>query len=453
VAHSTLTERRPYWNADAEAADPAELRRRDDALLVDQLVRTDATSAFYRDKWKNSGVSLHRIRAAVNLDLLPFTEKAELQEALAAAPPFGTNVSAPPNDMVRMQATGGTTGTPLRMAMTRSDISVYNEIGARAAWAAGLRPGDILFECMNYSLYAGGVNDHGTFETLGACVAAIGVGQSRRLLEIIGDLGVPGVLYSTPSYALHLAAVARELGLTPGDLGLRRGLFSGDAGLENPTYRREIESTWGMVARSIYGTSETAPVAAECDEADGMHWLGQGAFLAEFIDPVTERVIAAGDGVTAELVITTIKREAHPLIRFRTHDLVRLTTTPCPCGRTSVRFHVLGRGDDMLIVRGINLFPLAIASVVDEFRPEVSGEFRIVVDQPPPLTDPPRLLVEAAPDVPAERWQSLGAAIADRIRTVQMVTLAVDVVAAGTYPRTESKTRRVVHAWRGESAS
>src|SRR5262249_48512335 len=191
-------------------------------------------------------------------------------------------------------------------------------------------------------------------------------------------------------------------------------------------------------------------VAAECDEADGMHWLGQAAFLAEFIDPTTERVVAAEDGVTAELVITTIKREAHPLMRFRTHDLVRLTTSPCPCGRTSVRFHVLGRGDDMLIVRGINLFPLAIASVVDEFRPEASGEFRIMVDQPPPLTDPPRLLVEAAPDLPSERWQPLAVDLADRIRTVHMVALRVEGAAPGTYPRSEAKTKHVVHAWRGE---
>ena len=365
--------------------------------------------------------------------------------------PFGTNQAAPADGLVRMQATGGTTGKPLRMAMTRADIAVYNEVGARAAWSAGLRPGDILFECMNYSLYAGGVTDHDTFETLGACVAAIGVGQSRRLLDMLAGLGAPAALYSTPSYALHLAAVAREAGGQPRDLGLRRGLFSGDAGLENPAYRAEIEDTWGMVARSIYGTSETAPVAAECDLADGLHWLAQEAFLAEFVHPESGEPVAPEDGGTAEVVITTIRREAHPLIRFRTHDYVRLATSPCACGRTGVRFHVLGRSDDMFIVRGINVFPLAVGAIVDEFRPLLSGEYRILLDEPPPLVAPPRLLVESAPGVPADRLAVAAGDLAARIRDVLTFSPAVEVVPFGSYPRGERKTRRLVRTWKGES--
>jgi phenylacetate-CoA ligase len=450
MAGPTLSDR-PFWNADAEAADPAVLRRREARLLRSQLAATAATSPFYRAKWAEAKAQPDRVRHIQDLPTLPFTEKAELQAALAAQPPFGTNQAAPADALVRMQATGGTTGTPLRMAMTRADVAVYSEVGARAAWAAGLRPGDILFECMNYSLYAGGVNDHGTFETLGACVAAIGVGQSRRLLEIVSDLGAPSVLYSTPSYALHLASVARDVGLEPREIGIRRGLFSGDAGLENAAYRAEIEATWGMVARSIYGTSETAPVAAECDAADGLHWLGQEAFVAEFVDPESGDPVAIEDGATAELVITTIRREAHPLIRFRTHDFVRLSVSPCSCGRSGLRFHVLGRSDDMFIVRGINVFPLAVAALVDEFRPWLSGEFRIVLDEPPPLVAPPRVRVEAAPDTSSERFTELAAALATRIRTTLTFSPLVEVVAAGSYPRGELKTRRLVRGWLGES--
>ena len=453
---------RPFWNADVETADAASLRRREGRLLREQLAGAAATSDFYREKWAAAGARPTDVQGVRDLPALPFTEKHELQTALAARPPFGTNQAARSDLLVRMQATGGTSGIPLRMAMTRADVATYDEVGARAAWAAGLRPGDILFECMNYSLYAGGVNDHGTFETLGACVAAIGVGQSRRLLEILGDLGAPAALYSTPSYALHLAGVAREAGGDPRALGLRRGLFSGDAGLENPTYRAEIEDAWGMVARSIYGTSETAPVAAECDAADGLHWMGQMAFLAEFVDPDSGAAVALDDGATAELVITTLRREAHPLIRFRTHDYVRLTVEPCPCGRTSIRFHVLGRSDDMFIVRGINVFPLAVAAIVDEFRPVLNGEFRIVLDEPPPLVAPPRLLVEAAGEVAgnvagevaAEQHDaataSVAAALAARIRASLMFAAAVEVVQAGTFPRSEQKTRRVVQPWKGE---
>jgi phenylacetate-CoA ligase len=436
---------RQFWNADAEAADPADVRRREDELLVAQLARTAATSRFYGDKWQNSGVSPNAVRSVAELPSLPFTEKAELQAALAASPPLGTNVAADRPALVRMQATGGTTGTPLRMAMTRADVATYNEVGARAAWAAGLRPGDILLECMNYSLYAGGVNDHGTFETLGACVAAIGVGQSKRLLEIVPDLGVPSVLYSTPSYALHLAGVARGLGLDPRSLGVRRGLFSGDAGLENPAYRAEIEDAWGMVARSIYGTSETAPVAAECDAADGLHWLGQLAFLAEFVDPGTGAAVPLEDGATAELVITTIQREAHPLIRFRTHDFVRITASPCSCGRTGIRFRVLGRSDDMFIIKGINVFPLAVAAVVDEFRPQLSGEFQVVLPGPPPYGTV-GLRVEAAAGLDPTSLEKVTARLGDRIRTVLMFSPQIEIAPSGSMPRGEQKTRRVVRA-------
>jgi phenylacetate-CoA ligase len=442
---------RVAWAEALETANPAQVAAHEIALLREQLARTAATSDFYRVKWAAAGADPRRVGSIADLAGLPFTEKAELQAAQTEKPPFGTNQAAPADQLVRMQATGGTTGKPLRMAMTRSDVAVYNEVGARAAWACGLRPGDVLFECMNYSLYAGGVNDHGTFETLGACVAPVGVGQSRRLLEILSDLGVPATLYSTPSYALHLARVARDEGREPRHLGLRRGIFSGDAGLENPRYRLEIEDAWGLVARGIYGTGETAPVAAECDLADGLHWVGQAAFLAEFIDPDTGESAVVEDGATAELVITTLRREAHPLIRFRTRDHVRLLTSPCACGRTSVRFHVLGRSDDMFIVRGINVFPLAVAAIVDEFRPALTGEFRIVLDEPPPLVTPPRLVVERARTGAAERSSNLAAELSSRIRAILMFSPRVEVVEPGSLPRSEGKTRRVIRRWLGET--
>jgi phenylacetate-CoA ligase len=448
---SVIAARCRFWNAELETMPAADLWRLEAGLLIEQLAYAGRASDFYRAKWAAAGVDASRVRTIGDLAALPFTEKAELQESQAARRPFGTNQAAPADRLVRMQATGGTTGRPLRMAMTRADVAVYDEVGARAAWAAGLRPGDILFECMNYSLYAGGVNDHGTFEMLGACVAPVGVGQSKRLLEILSDLGVTAALYSTPSYALHLAAVAVGEGRLPRDLGLRRGLFSGDAGLANPAYRAEIEEAWGMVARNIYGTGEIAPVAAECDAAEGLHWLGQASFLAEFVDPATGQPVERRDGATAELVITTLRREAHPLVRFRTHDYVRLMLEPCSCRRTSVRFAVLGRSDEMIIVRGINVFPLALADVIDQFRPELTGEFRIVLDEPPPLVAAPRLRVEHATAVQPARLPELAARLGDRIREILMVSVAVELVPPGSLPRGEQKTRRVVRAWLGES--
>lgn len=437
---------RAYWNEALETVAPGPLADLTARLLREQLAYAARRSAFYRAKWAAAAVDPARVSGPDDLPALPFTEKPDLVAAQAGGGPFGTNQAAPADALVRMQATGGTTGRPLRMAMTRRDVQTYNEVGARAAWAAGLRPGDILFECMNYSLYAGGVSDHLTFETVGACVAPVGVGQSRRLLEILGDLGADAMLYSTPSYARHLAEVAREQGLDPRGLRLRRGLFSGDAGLANRAYRDAIEETYGLVARNIYGTGETAPVAAECDLADGLHFLGQGTFHPELVDPATGAPVALRDGADGELVLTTLTREAHPLIRFRTHDQIRVTTAPCACGRTGFRFRVLGRTDDMFIVRGVNVFPLAVGDVLGEFQPDVTGEFQVVLLEPPPLVRPPVVRVEAAAGLPETTWPALAERVGTRIRELLMFTADVEVLAAGTLPRTELKARRLVRA-------
>jgi phenylacetate-CoA ligase len=382
--------------------------------------------------------------------LLPFTEKHELQATQEANPPLGANQCVPLDQLVRMQATGGTTGRPLRMAMTRRDIGVYNEVGARAAWAAGLRPGDVLFECMNYSLYAGGVNDHMTFETVGACVAPVGVGQSKRLIEILSDLRIPATLYATPSYALHLAQVARQERVEPAELGIRKGLFSGDAGLAIPGYREQIEETWGMTARDIWGMGELGAPAAECEQASGLHYVGQGLFIVELIDPASGQVVTLADGAVGELVFTTIEREAHPLIRFRSHDHVRSSLVPCPCGRTGFRFRVLGRSDDMFIVKGINVFPLGVQDVIYQFRPALTGDFQILLYEPPPITANPRLRVECGPEVAVTDWPGLRARLVQRIRDVLVFAPDVELLPAGSLPRTEKKAKRLYRLYQGE---
>ena len=336
----------------------------------------------------------------------------------------------------------------MRMALTRHDTTVYDEVGARAAWSAGLRPGDVLFECMNYSLYAGGVNDHMTFETLGACVAPVGIGQSKRLLQVAADLGVDAALYSTPSYAIHLAATARAEGLDPTALRIRKGLFSGDAGLEDPGVRASIQEAFGMVARNIFGTSETAPIGAECDATDGLHFVGQGAYLAELIDVDSGAVIGFGDDVVGELVLTTLDREAHPLIRMRTHDHVRVTTSPCACGRTGFRFHVLGRSDDMFIVRGINVYPLAVGTVIAGFRPQVNGEFQVVLRDAPPHERPPLVRVELADPADDAVAGELAGRLAARIHDLLVFTPEIELLPPDSLPRTETKARRIVREYR-----
>jgi len=433
-----------------ETARPDDLRAIEAAALRRQLDYARTASPFYRRKWDAAGVDPGRVGAVEDLVRLPFTEKRELQETQEASPPLGDNRCAPLDQLVRMQATGGTTGRPLRIAFTRRDVDVYNEVGARAAWAAGLRPGDVLFECMNYALYAGGVSDHMTFETVGACVAPVGIGQSRRLLEIIRDMRMPVGLYATPSYALHLARMAREEGLEPSELGIRKGLFSGDAGLGVPGYRQQIERTWNLAARDIWGMGELGALAAECDVADGLHYLGQGLFVAELVDGRTGEPLALADGAVGELVFTTLEREAFPLVRFRSHDHVRVSTGTCPCGRTGFRFAVLGRSDDMFIVKGINVYPLAVQDVVYGFRPELTGEFQILLDEPPPITRPPRLRVEHGEALGPEELDRLRDRLTRRIQEVLVFTPAVELVAAGSLPRTERKAKRLYRLYQGD---
>jgi len=441
---------RLYWNPELETMAPEPLRRLEEDRLRRQLEYTWTRSAFYRRKWDAAGVDPRRGRHVEDLARLPFTEKRELQETQEACPPLGANQCVALDQLVRMQATGGTTGRPLRMAMTRHDIAVYNEVGARAAWAAGLRPGDILFECMNYSLYAGGVNDHMTFETVGACVTPVSVGQSRRLLEIVRDMRVPVCLYSTPSYALHLARVARSEGLEPAALGIRKGFFSGDAGLAIPGYRAEIEETWRLVARDLWGLGELGAPGAECGRARGLHYVGQGLFVVELIDAESAEPVSFREGAVGELVFTTIDREAHPLVRFRTHDHVRVSVEPCACGRRGFCFQVLGRSDDMFIVRGVNVYPLAVQDVVLGFRPELTGEFQILLAEPPPLTGEPRLRVEHGPGVSPDRLEDLRTRLARRVRDVLVFTPAVELLPPGSLPPTERKAKRLYRLYRGE---
>jgi phenylacetate-CoA ligase len=442
---------RIYWNGEMETLGPEQQRAIEEPKLLRQLEYAWRASAFYRRKWRDAGIDPRQVQCAEALVTLPFTEKDELQDTQEATPPFGANQCVPLEQAIRMQATGGTTGRPLRMTMTRHDVAIYNELGARGGWAAGMRPGDLLFECMNYSLYAGGVSDHLSFEHLGACVAPVGIGQSKRLIEILRDVRMETCLWSTPSYALHLARVAQDHGIDPVSLNIRKGFFSGDAGLAIPSYRRRIEDALGLVASDIYGLGELGGFAAECRYRDGLHFLGQGLLIAELVDPASGQAIALRHGAVGELVYTTIDRESCPLIRFRSHDHVRVSTAPCPCGRTGFRFRVLGRSDDMFIVKGINVYPLAIQDLVLGFAPVLTGEFQVILPDPPPITYDPPVRVEAGDGVDPAEFPALRDRVTVRIREILMFTPDVEVVSFGCLPKTERKARRLYRRYRGET--
>lgn len=428
------------WNSAIETLDAQELAQREDALLTQQFAHVMARSAFYQKKFANVEYISNRSELAE----LPFTEKDELRASQEQFPPFGDYLAVASDEISRVHKTSGTTGRPLYIALTRRDIETTHECGARAFFASGLRAGDRVVHCLNYQLWAGGVTDHLSLERTGATVIPFGVGNTSALLRTVRDLQA-NAISSTPSYLVHLADIVRdELKIEPHELGLRKGFFGGEPGLQNPSVREKIERTWNLRAMDAnYGMADVLSIfGAECDARDGLHFHGQGTLLVELIDPATLKPVAIKTGARGELVYTNLTREAQPLMRYRSHDAAEiLSNEPCTCGRASFRFRVLGRSDDMVHVRGVNVFPNAIAQALAEF-PELSGEFQIVLDAPPPYNELP-LRVEIFP-ISENVQTALRAKIFELLQQRLNFRAALEFVPHGTLPRTQDKTSRVV---------
>ena len=440
---------RRFWNEEIETLSAVARRRLEDTRLAEQIAYDYATSPYYRAKLDEAGVSPADIRRVDDLQMIPFMEKTEVAASQADGTLLGVNQCAPLERIVRIQATGGTTGQPIRIGLTRRDVEDYGEMGARALWAMGCRPGEVVFECMNYNLYSGGLSDHLTFETLGAATIPFGVGHSERLLRMMSGLADPFGIWATPSYAVRLAEVARGMGLDPHDVGLRKGYFSGEAGLQVPGYREKVEESWGMVARDQYGTGELGLHSGECEALDGVHFGGIGFAVAELVDPDSGDVLPFVDGQHGEVVYTSIRREASPLLRMRSHDVMQVFTEPCRCGRTSWRFRVLGRSDDMFIVKGVNVFPLAVQASLMTLAPRLTGEFQVDLDRPPPIDYPVPVTVEVGGDVPADARDGIAREVVERLQRDVNFTADVTLVGPGVIAG-EGKTRRVIRSYREE---
>ncbi len=432
-----------FWSKKLETMPVEYLYRYEAPLLARQIAYLYANSDYYRAQFDDAGIRPQDITCQEALEQVPFTEKRDLAQTQREGALIGPHQCAPMSDIVRLVGTGGTSGKPMRIGWTREDVHAYNEMGARALWILGCRPDDLVLNCFNYSIYAGGVMDHMSFEHLGATILAYGVGKSRALLDMFADLPGPKCLYSTPSYAVRLADVAAEAGIDPRSLNIRKGFFSGEAGLQVPGYRQKIEKTWGMSTHDLYGVAELGCQSAECEQHDGMHFCGQGYVIAELIDPYTGAVKKMRDGETGELVYTAIKRQASPLLRLRSHDYVEVRTSPCACGRTGFRFYTKGRSDDMFVVKGVNIFPTAVQDVLHDLEPQLTGEFQIALDFPPPFDYAPRLLVEVGRDVPQSQHEALTRETEALVSRKAAFAVRVELVSQGTIA-SEHKTKRVL---------
>ena len=379
-----------------------------------------------------------------DLPALPFCDKVMLRESQAAHPPFGDYLAAVREFVIRLHRTSGTTGQAMNIAQTSADAAQTAEVGARSFQTAGLTTGKLTVHCLNYQMWMGGVSDHLALEAAGATVIPFGVGDSELLVRTILDLNV-SVIHCTPSYPAALERTIAEhiSGLAPRDLGLQLALFGGEAGLDNPSFRERLESTWGFSARNAnYGVSDVfSNFASQCWADNDLHFLGHDVLHAELIEPESGDPVPWQEGESGELVLTHLAREAQPLVRFRTNDVIAITGEgPCACGREATRFRVLGRSDDMVVVRGINVFPTAVGGVIGGFE-ALSGEFCVRLKGAGPYD---RLPVEVELAEGADASAGLARSVEETIKSKLRASAVVTLLAAASMPRTGGKTKRLI---------
>jgi phenylacetate-CoA ligase len=420
----------------SETRDPADQRARDEAALLAQLASLRQRSPFYRDKL--AGVEVDGLD---DLAALPFTVKEELRASIAAAPPLGRHLATAPEAVRRIFSTSGTTGDPIYIAVTDADLAAWTEIGARSYRACGIEPGRRAVLTYNSGPFVAGVVLD-AWTRLGATVVPVGSGNTERLVRAFQVLGTDA-LACTPSYAIYLADWCRARDLDPAGLGVRQIAVAGEPGGGEPATRALIQDSFGANVREALGIADVSPsLWGECKEQAGMHFCGRDFVYPELIDPETNAALPWDDGAEGELVYTSLVREAMPVVRFRSRDRVLVTARPCTCGRTSVRVRCIGRTDDLLIVRGTNLFPTAVREVVASFRPRVGGPILIRPAHTGVRQDvPPRVIVElGAGERPDDE---LAGEIQVAIRGKLVTSTTVELVPYGTLPRSEYKSRLV----------
>ena len=395
---------------------------------------------FYRTKLQNMDITPDDIRAIDDIVKLPYTTKQDLRDNY----PLGLQ-AAPQSEIIRVHASSGTTGNPTIVGYTRKDIGVWSECMARCLTAYGITREDIISVAYGYGLFTGGLGVHYGVENLGASVVPASTGGTEKHIRLLKDLGITGIA-CTPSYALHVAESLEKYGVRKEDLKLRVGAFGAEPWTDN--MRHEIEERLGIKAYNLYGLSEIMGpcVSYECEEQNGSH-INEDHYFPEIIDPETLKPLPYGS--VGELVFTTLTKEGMPLLRYRTRDLSSLNNEPCACGRTLLRMgKILGRSDDMIIVRGINVFPSQVESVLLSM-PECAPYYRIVVDR---VGNVDKMIVEV--EVRQEYFQTgfdtltpittLEKKIADALKSILSISVKVQVKAPGSLERCEGKTKFVI---------
>ncbi len=422
-----------FWNEKMETLHGPALKELQLKRLKETISRTQ-NIGFYKKMFKDAGISPSDIKSLDDLKKIPFTKKTDLRDGY----PFGF-LAVPMNQVNRIHTTSGTTGKPTVVAYTKKDLDTWSDLNARNFTMVGLKAGDIFQNAANYSLFTGGLGIHMGAEKIGCAVIPAGVGNTKRQIEMIQDFGVRGI-HCTPSYAMHLTEVAEEMHANLDSLEI--GCFGAEAWSEN--MRRDLESRLGLKAYDSYGMSELfgSGVAFECPEQNGLH-IWHDCYIVEIIDPKTGETL--GPGEKGELVVTPIMKEAMPLLRYRTGDITMLMEDECPCGRGQKIARLLGRSDDMLTIRGINVFPSQIEHVLKNI-PEVGDQFMVYVDRVEHL-DEMTIEVEMNKNIFSGELKDLTKLQTKIIKALQdTLTLRsrVELVEPGSLPRFEGKAKRVI---------
>jgi len=417
--------------------DPAQMRQLQETRLCDLVKRLYSGSEFYRNRFQEQGILPEDITKLEDLAKLPFTVKQDLRDTY----PYGM-FAVPASQIVRIHASSGTTGKPIVVGYTKKDIGIWSEVMARAYTSAGINKHSVVQIAYGYGLFTGGLGAHYGAETVGASVIPISVGSTNKQVALMCDFGTTAIA-CTPSYALYIAETMREMGIDPKSTNLKTGLFGAEPWSEK--MRDEIEKQLGISAHDIYGLSEIIGpgVACECEYKNGGH-IYEDHFYPEIINPVTGEVLPIGE--KGELVLTTLTKEGIPMVRYRTKDLTTLNREVCDCGRTLVRMgKILGRSDDMLIIRGINVFPSQVESVLLGLG-ATAPHYQLIVEREG-LLDTLTVLVEVTPEMFSDeikQMENLERKIKAELTSVLSISAKVKLVAPKTIERSEGKAKRVI---------
>ena len=425
-----------YWQADIETMSLEDMKQLQSERLVKQVHHVYENVPYYRDLMDKKGVKPDDIKSVDDLHKLPFLSKADLRDAY----PTGM-LAVPMKDCVRIHSTSGTTGRRVVAFYTQNDIDLWDTCCARAITAAGGTADDVCQVAYGYGLFTGGSGQHGGSHKVGCLTLPMSSGNTERQIQFMRDLGAT-ILCCTPSYAAYIGETLHDMGLTPDDIQLKAGIFGAEPWTEE--MRRTIEASLGIKAYDIYGLTESSGpgVAFECSEQTGMH-INEDHFIPEIIDPETGEVLP--EGTVGELVFTSITKEAFPLLRYRTRDLCVLSRKKCSCGRTLIKMaKPMGRSDDMMIIRGVNVFPSQIETVLIEQG--YSPNYLIEVDRKN-NSDTLDISVEMNPEQFSDKIKDLQdkeRSLAAAIKTMLGISPKVHLVAPKSITRSEGKAVRVI---------